>query len=280
MSDSIFQNPPQIPESVDHLVEKLAVKPAESVGQTLSDIWFLVFGGISQLAERRRAKYAHDIQLFKDELESNITSIPADKTVEPKVQIVMSALSDAQYCVEEESLRKMFVNLITSSINSDSASKVHPSFSDILRKMSPLDAENMKLFRLQRTRPLGKYLLLHKEGSGFSEYQSYVFLGNPKNSDLAAQSRSISALNALGLVNIDFDSYLVNEAEYKPFEVTTRYLEAKKIASDNGVKYKGADLQKGLVSLTPLGADFLDVCVPIKKVRVSISPENSMPPRY
>lgn len=42
------------PESVDNALKNLTDLPSKNVGQTLSDCWFLVFGGISQLAEKRK----------------------------------------------------------------------------------------------------------------------------------------------------------------------------------------------------------------------------------
>lgn len=91
--------------------------PSKNVGQTLSDCWFLVFGGISQLAEKRKLKYAKDLEEFKQSLSSKITSIPKENRVEANTQIVMPALENAKYCVEEPSLREMFANLISSSLD-------------------------------------------------------------------------------------------------------------------------------------------------------------------
>lgn len=60
--------------------------------------------------------------------------------MEPDIQIVAPALEASKYCVEKEELRKMFVNLIASSINSDKVASVHPIFNDIIRKLSSTDA--------------------------------------------------------------------------------------------------------------------------------------------
>ena len=106
-----------LPESVDNALKNLTDLPSKNVGQTLSDCWFLVFGGISQLAEKRKLKYAKDLEEFKQSLSSKITSIPKENRVEANTQIVMPALENAKYCVEEPSLREMFANLISSSLD-------------------------------------------------------------------------------------------------------------------------------------------------------------------
>ena len=45
-----------LPESVDNAIKNVTDLPTQGIGQTLSDCWFLAFGGISQLAEKRRIK--------------------------------------------------------------------------------------------------------------------------------------------------------------------------------------------------------------------------------
>ena len=45
---------PELPDSVDNALKNLSDAPTKSIGQTLSDAWFLVFGGISHQANKRR----------------------------------------------------------------------------------------------------------------------------------------------------------------------------------------------------------------------------------
>lgn len=55
----------EVPESIDEAVKNLTGKPTETIGQVLSDCLFLVFGGISQKAELKRAKYAFALKECK-----------------------------------------------------------------------------------------------------------------------------------------------------------------------------------------------------------------------
>lgn len=47
---------PELPDSIDNAVKNLTDKPTQGIGQTFSDLWFLVFGGITQAADKRRMK--------------------------------------------------------------------------------------------------------------------------------------------------------------------------------------------------------------------------------
>ena len=44
----------ELPDFVDHVAENLTEQVTANAGQTFGDIWFLVFGGISQLAEKKK----------------------------------------------------------------------------------------------------------------------------------------------------------------------------------------------------------------------------------
>lgn len=93
MSDknSSLINLPDLPDSIDNAVKNLTDKPTQGVGQTLADVWYLVFGGITQAADKRRMKYAHDLELYKQELSQKIASIPEENLIEPSIQTTAPA---------------------------------------------------------------------------------------------------------------------------------------------------------------------------------------------
>ena len=66
MSDknSSFINLPDLPASVDNAVKNLTDKPTQGIGQTFADAWYLVFGGITQAADKRRMNYREQSLLF------------------------------------------------------------------------------------------------------------------------------------------------------------------------------------------------------------------------
>lgn len=72
----------ELPDSIDNAVKNLTDKPTQGIGQTFSDLWFLVFGGITQAADKRRMKYAHDLELYGQELSQSIAAIPEENLTE------------------------------------------------------------------------------------------------------------------------------------------------------------------------------------------------------
>lgn len=117
-----------VPDSVDNAVKNITDKPTQNIGTTLADIWYLVFGGISQAADKKKLKYSYALQKMEEELKEDISKIPENKLVEPDIQVIAQALEAAKYCVEKEELRHMFVKLITSSLNEDLYDDVHPIY--------------------------------------------------------------------------------------------------------------------------------------------------------
>lgn len=128
-----------VPDSVDNAVKNITDKPTQNIGTTFADIWYLVFGGISQAAEKRKLKYSYALQEFEKELKEKISEIPKDKLVEPDIQVIAQALEASKYCVEKEELRHMFASLIAASMNQDNY--IPPILVNVIRYLSPIDSK-------------------------------------------------------------------------------------------------------------------------------------------
>ncbi|MCM1039822.1 MAG: DUF4393 domain-containing protein [Ruminococcus sp.] len=249
-------NIPNLPPSIDNAIQNLTDKPTRSIATTFSDLWDLIFGGISYLSEKKKIKYAHSLILYREQLESSKNQIPPEKYVEPSTQITAQALENSKYCIEEENLRDMFVALISNSMNSDFQNDIHPSFAEIIKQMSSLDAEIIRVFKNSPINgfPLARYQL-SKELGGFSLLLEHVFL-KYKTSDLDANSLSISSLSRLGLLTTSYSTSFDIDS-YKPFTEHPRFKMLQEKFPDEIVSS-----YPGIVSLTPLGRSFTRVCVP------------------
>ena len=219
---------PEVPKSVDNAIENLTDLPTKGIGQTLADCWFLVFGGISQKADKKRIKYAVDLENFKAELNSSISSVPESVRREPSSQIVLSALDNAKYCVEEKELRNLFTALLTSSI--DSTKTVHPSFAHIISRMSSADARMLKCFSRQIYFPICDIYRSHQQDDNVDILEENVFIDGPDDLSISEKSLSVSALLSLGLIEMppnmfETDDYLISRfRESEPYlSLLTKY---------------------------------------------------------
>lgn len=248
----------ELPDFVEHAAENLTEQITVNAGQTFGDIWFLVFGGISQLAEKRKMKYAIELDKFKKELEEKIEQIPQEKRVEANMQTVGPALENSKYCMESEEIRKAFANLISRSLHQDYSKFIHPSFADMLKQMSPIDAQNLMLFRTKNSYPICDIHYNQKDSSGYSVIFNNLFLANTEQTNYELQTQSISSLIRFGLVDIPEFSSLANQTLYEEFEKNSMYLSMKmEIPEEVG----NVTLKKKKIDITPLGKMFIRACL-------------------
>lgn len=251
-------NIPDLPPSIDNAIKNITDKPSCSIGTTFADLWDLVFGEISYLSEKKKIKYAHKLEIFRRQLEESIDQIPDDKKVEPSIQTTAQALENSKYCIDQDNLRKMFTALISNSMNIDYQKDAHPSFAEILKQMSPLDAEVIKTFKNSSLvgLPICRYQL--NENGGYKTLLENVFI-DYFTPNLEACSISISSLTRLGLLKVSYDDILLNKEAYKGFIEHPWFILLKGKFPDKNIA-----IQKGIVSLTPLGRSFTRICIPEK----------------
>lgn len=193
------------------------------------------------------------------EVPNSIDNAVKNLTSEPSIQTTAQALENSKYCISSEELRKMFVNLISSTMNSDYEKDAHPSFPEILKQMSVLDAHVLQDFKSTSTKPIVNYIIKNNSGTSLP-YAQYVYLGSA-NGTIADYSTSISSLQRLGLLTIRFDEWFSDKRVYEPFKKTDLY-----ISLDQTLKStfpdSTANIEQGICSITPLGEKFIRVCLP------------------
>ena len=85
-------NLPEMPESADNAIKNLTDAPTQNAGKTFADLWYLVFGGITQAADKKKMSYAVELEKYHQELTNSIESIPESKRTEPSIQVTAQAL--------------------------------------------------------------------------------------------------------------------------------------------------------------------------------------------
>ena len=247
----------KLPPSMDKALENVSDGLSKEIGNSLSGIWFLVFGGIHQQAELKRMKYAHDLKQLEETLSKNISNIPKEKIIEPDMQIAAQALENSKYCLSSQELRNMFANLVANTMNSDYSDIVHPSFPEIIKQMSPYDAKVLKEFVNRPSFPMVNYRLKVDNNSFHPSYQNIVIFPNEDlNLDFEKTSKSIFSLIRLGLLESPPGLKFNNEKTYEEFKKIKIYDFLNILISSYPI-YKGIDTEKCLIQRTTIGASFI-----------------------
>ena len=261
-----------VPSCIDEPVKAVLKPGANQIGTLFGDLLAMATSKIHFSAEKMRLQQAHDLEEFKKSLSDKLNAKPEECLVEPRMQVVGPAVENAKYCMDEPKIREMFQNLLANAADERYQSKVHPSFSAIIAQMSPLDAENLSLFRKKEVYPIARYKF---NISGGGEYVSFThcFLVNSKMKtadELELQAASLSSLERQGLIEIIYGQLLLDKTVYEPFE-NTEIMQRSRITlsiyqamenenTPDDMRHTSVTQQNGIVKLTPFGKEFTQVC--------------------
>lgn len=261
-----------VPSCIDEPVKAVLNPGANQIGTLFGDLLAMATSKIHFSAEKMRLQQAHDLEAFKKSLSDKLNAKPKECLVEPRMQVVGPAVENAKYCMDEPKIREMFQNLLANAADERYQSKVHPSFSAIIAQMSPLDAENLSLFRKKEVYPIARYKF---NLSGGGEYVSFThcFLVNSKMKtadELELQAASLSSLERQGLIEIIYGQLLLDKTVYEPFE-NTEIMQRSRITlsiyqamenenTPDDMRHTSVTQQNGIVKLTPFGKEFTQVC--------------------
>lgn len=261
-----------VPSCIDEPVKAVLNPGANQIGTLFGDLLAMATSKIHFSAEKMRLQQAHDLEEFKKSLSDKLNAKPEECLVEPRMQVVGPAVENAKFCMDEPQIRKMFQNLLANSADIRYQSQVHPSFSAMIAQMSPLDAENLSLFRKKEVYPIARYKF---NLSGGGEYVSFThcFLVNSKMKtadELELQAASLSSLERQGLIEIIYGQLLLDKTVYEPFE-NTEIMQRSRITlsiyqamenenTPDDMRHTSVTQQNGIVKLTPFGKEFTQVC--------------------
>lgn len=238
------------------LTLKLLGPAAEAAGETLKGVWETVFGKIDLYNAKKNLLRTEALEDFKMSLGQKVIDIPPEALREPKLSILGPTLEASKYYFEEEPLRDMFASLAAASMDRRKERDLHPSYPEIIKQMSPLDAKNLSLIHSQT--PIAEYRVVRKSDEMYWVSMSNVFLENENESDLEQQSRSLASLARLGLIQLRFSTTTLSAERYEKFYVTDYFL---RFALSLDSKKEIASVEPGVAEITPLGKAFISVCL-------------------
>ena len=154
----------------------------------------------------------------------------------------------------------MYANLLVSSMNIDTKQAVHPSFVDIIKQLSPMDAKVLEAMKQEQSViPVVTVRLNFKESKSFHEllidYSIDLF---QLFGDTSILSASLQNLDRLGIIKIRYDQVVKPDERYDVFYEDAKYKGL--VASFQGKENTDITLSKGLIELTEFGKTFCQCC--------------------
>lgn len=245
------------------IVNEALVPLASSIGTTLSTAWKGFTIGIDTWYGRKKIEQEHNLNLYAEEIQKQLTSIPEENIQEPKMSIIGPSLEASKYYFEEEWYRIMFAKLIAGSCDNRKNEKIHPFFVEAIKQMTSLEAEILSSFKKESAQPIVNYRFKLKDQLGGATFIPYVFFLTDEKIDAGKHSQSIVNLERLGFIDISFRSFFTDENKYKIFEQNPTYVSMQRLLKSGSFypQFSSLDIEKGLLTLTPLGQSFLDICI-------------------
>lgn len=243
------------------VAEDLVRPTSKSIGENMGLLVDGVMGWLGYWGQKQQIKRAVYLEEYKKQIAKKIAEIPEENLIEPPVRIVGPAIEASKFFIEETTCREMFAQLIASSCNSAVSGAVHPSFPEIIKQLSPLDARFLLLFKKQSTFPIVE--LTEKDTNGkLTPYPNLLFdfMAVPNDfTDLEhlELSKTVDMLIRFGLL-IKNDRIIQLNYDYDSFKKHWFYSAMEKTLEEGST----LKIHSYRIQLTLLGKDFVKSCVP------------------
>ena len=231
---------------------------AKGPGQALDDAMSLIgFERLHEVAEKKRADREENIRRYKDSIAQKVVLIPEKNLQEPQLSIVGPALEASRFYIEEETLREMFANLISLSMDDRWNQKIHTSYVDIIKQLSPYDAIVLQKIKEEQRYvgspyPVMKVIIKSPTEGIKTIFPLVVIFKNEIG--FQQNTTAIENLNRLGIIKLSEQTWSAEDSDYDIYRndlVINSVLDA----------HPNMELQRISFSLSSFGSNFIEVCV-------------------
>lgn len=205
----------------------------------------------------------YNVAETKKLLEEKLKDTPADLIEAPEPHIAVPAMQYISYCMDNETLRDMYANLLAKSMNKVVKDGVHPGFVEIIKQLSPDEA---KILTVLKSTPTVATINLRYEfsnGGGVNIINNFSLVGEHAKCEKPYDTaKYFNNLVRLGLL-IDYDGlqYLSDKTIY---EILKRHPYMMKYATNELARahgYETIKFDESMVKLTEYGNSFCDICL-------------------
>ena len=225
--------------------------------QTLQDWWYINYGhDASNQAALLRAKNEIDVENLKNSTLQEVATIPPENIQEPPLKILGPALEASKYYIEEEELRSMFAKILASSFDDRKNSVIHPSFVEIIKQLDVTDARILQFLKEKdyaASSPIPSMkAVIHSDSGTKTIFPIIYFIDGSE--DIEELAPSLTNLERIGLLKIESDSYSSDDSNYD-------FIRNTPLVQHILQNYPEISIEKMCFSITPLGKNFLEVCL-------------------
>lgn len=244
-------------ETVDKVYDDVAHPAASEVGKLIGRVPRAINAAFSSL-DCWILKKENNIAKTKLLLEENLKNIDPDQIVSPEPYVAVPAIQAISYSMDSDELRKMYANLLSKSIYSNTKNDVHPAFVEIIKNLSPLDCRVFEYIMKKNTSEMSYYEMRVGISGSASYHIAFPYITEITFSAYDKIAYSIDNLARNNLV-LPADFHYTDDDMYIPIRNTPFYQSL--IASyENTPNNQELRPYKKAIKSTSLGKAFYNIC--------------------
>lgn len=239
---------------VGNLYTDLLQPSIKSIGKALGSVVELVTlfqVPIQYVSEKTRIYYSKRLKEYTQKLEE----IPEEKRCEVNPQIGVPIIEKLGYTTSDE-IADLFTNLLTKASSVDTVNLAHPSFVQLIERLSVDEARIIKYLVGKEYIPsLSVRMIVDDKGSFFDLKNNktlipdLVSLDFPNNENIYLHN-----LVSMGILDISHQHHLIAEELYEPL------MEKYSMGSVEIVGVKRIEYPKSFYGITDFGKAFIKAC--------------------
>lgn len=178
-------------------IEYLLNPTAKKVGQSLDGIATVLCWPLLKLRIIQKAK----LEQFAKEIQEKNNQIPLKNRDSSKIGLAIKAIEEARYQLDEDDIRKLYVNLIASTVDNRKNNVVNPRLATVVSQFGGTEADLLNEIHLSKNRSLQT-----AEIWAFSDNHAYNYKASQRftfahGKPTLKYHSSIDVLKSLGVIN-------------------------------------------------------------------------------
>ena len=260
MADSFFDGTGKMLETIPELYKDGLKTAVQESGKTMALVPRAINAALVPL---RKWIVEREYHLAETEmlLAEKLKDIPPEKITTPEGYVGVSALQAIAYSMHSDELRELYANLLANAMNVDTKNKVHPSFVELIKQMSPNDAATFKIIYEAPIAPILDLYTRTKpkdgaEGGSNNYIRNVTWIKEVPYEEVAI---SLDNLLRLGLIEIPYGTSYTRKDNYEIVKMNPEYIRLRRRLE---VLNQGSvESDEKIIRATALGDSFFEVCV-------------------
>lgn len=194
------------------------------------------------------------LKKFSTEIDNKINKIPSENRDISKLGLVIKAMEESRYQLNKDDIRKMYVNLIASTVDNRKNTVVNPRLATVVAQFGQKEAEFLKIIYQQQLHqmPFG-YLVIKNDKNATTRKITNCLCSTDDKAYLFGKDETIDIFNSLGIIESRQDGWLSSPTYESRYQTLENILKQQKVNISLG-ENESFELNKCYLKLNSFGS--------------------------